>query len=152
MINKSTLVEVMTSESQTKSQSVVFPWVLQSCHSFSMKDWSDHIYMGPVGPWNICPMLLTYHAGPMATFINLSNRNFLGPFGHWVLKFLRLDWSHHWNWFGAMRIKCHYLNQYWPRFVTAMIPVTVRRLLMVIAVTINTRWWPLRKVGSHIDL
>ena len=30
--------------------------------------------------------------------------------------------------------------------------IMVRRLLMVIAVTINTRWWPPRKVESYIGL
>ena len=70
-------------------QSVVFPWVLSSFHSFSMTDWSDPIYMGPMGPRKLCPILLTYHAGPMTTFNDLSNRNFLGPSGLWVSKLKR---------------------------------------------------------------
>ena len=58
-----------------------FFWVLRSCHSFVMKDWSYHISMGLVGKWKICPMLSTDHAGPMTIFNDLSNRNFTGPSG-----------------------------------------------------------------------
>ena len=44
-------------------QSVVFPWVLWLLHVVCMKNWSDLIYMGPVGPWKICSMLLSNHMG-----------------------------------------------------------------------------------------
>ena len=66
--------------------SVIFPWVLGSSHNFSMKDWWDHIYMGPVGPWKICSMLLTYHAGPMDDkFQWLVKQKFLSSF--WPMGF-----------------------------------------------------------------
>ena len=56
--------------------SIVFPWRT-----------SHHIYMGPVGPWKLCPMLLTYTMqDPWQLSRTCQTKS---PSGQWVLKLVR---------------------------------------------------------------
>ena len=57
----------------------------------------------------------------------------------------------HWKQ-GIDKLRCHRWGCQLDDLLFFSARFTVRRLLMVIAITINTRWRPPCKVGSHIDL